>query len=35
MTCAAGRFAGAGRIRIGWTSTDSRVLDADGGEGAA
>ena len=22
------------RIRIGWTSTDSRVLDADGGEGA-
>ena len=23
------------RIRIGWTSTDSRVLDDDGGEGAA
>ncbi len=34
MTRAAGRSA-AGRIRIGWTSTDSGVLDADGGEGAA
>ena len=33
MTRAAGRSA-AGRIRIGWTPTDSRVLDANRGEGA-
>ena len=35
MTRGARRSAAASRIRIGWTSTDSGVFDADGGEGAA
>ena len=26
--------AGAAAVRIGWTPTDCRVLDANGGEGA-